>query len=101
MRAHYWDEYIKPVPAGERWITAEESERWNSDTNPTESVRRDPDALKDFVGYLKGGGTITQVTRHAVTAEIYYASGESNARTYGPAGGLTEEDYHRLDDDDW
>ena len=40
------------------------------------------------------------MTRHYVTAEIYDGSGESSARTYGPAGGLTEEDYHRLDDDD-
>ena len=100
IRKDYSDEYIKPLPPGDQWITTEEWERWYSDTRSTRRVRRDPDALEDFVGYLKAGGTITQVTRQFVRAEIDYAGGESTAREYGPPGGLTEEDYQRLNDDD-
>jgi hypothetical protein len=100
IRDHHHGEYIKPLPNGQQWITFEESERWNSDTHSTEWVRRDRGALEDFVGYIKAGGTTTQVTRHFVRAEINYAGGESNDRMYGPAGGLTEEDYRRLADDD-
>jgi hypothetical protein len=100
IRNHHWDEYIKPLPPGERWITVEERERWYSDTHSTDWVRRDPDDLEDFVGYIKSRGIITQVTRHSVSAEVNYLSGESTARMYGPAGGLTEEDYQRLAYDD-
>ena len=88
------------MPKREAWVTIEERERWYSDTHSTEPVRRDPHALEDFVQYLKSGGTITQATRHSVRAEINYAGGESNDRMYGPAGGLTEEDYQRLSYDD-
>src|SRR5271157_1103865 len=100
IRNHHWDEYIKPLPPGERWITVEERERWYSDTHSTDRVRRDPDDLEDFVGYIKSRGTITQVTRDSVSAEANYSGGESTARMYGPAGGLTEEDYQRLAYDD-
>jgi hypothetical protein len=100
IRTHYWDEYIQPLPPGERWITAEESERWNYDTRSTRWLRRDPDALEDFARYIKGGGTIRLVTRQFISAEIDYADGVSTEKTYGPPGGLTEEDYLRLNDDE-
>jgi len=100
IRNDHWDKYIEPLPKGEEWITAEERERWYSDTHSTEWVRRDRGALEDFVAYIKAGGNITQATRHSVRAEINSSGGESTARVYGPAGGLTEEDYQRLAYDD-
>jgi hypothetical protein len=100
VRSLYWDEYIKPLPQGEKWITFEESERWFSDTHSTGPVRRNPEDLDDFARYLREGGIITNVTRRSVTAEMSTLGGESSERTYGPAGGLIEDDYQCLSDDE-
>ncbi len=94
VRNDHWDEYIKPLPKGERWITAEERERWYYDTKPTENVRRVPHELAAFAEFVEKEAIITGVTAHSVTAE-----GTEGTRTYRPAGGLTEEDYRRLADD--
>lgn len=96
VRREHKDEYLKPLPPGEVWPNAEERERWHYDTRKWRVERRDPALLDGFVAYLRSGATITQVTKDFTRAELDSASGESESREYGPAGGLTEEDYRRL-----